>query len=81
MAWLYRFPAVLIAAAPLLAVAHTVYILGCWARAGRFEPLLFAPLVLASRFAYVWGMAVGGVRWLRHRGGAAAGARPQPRWR
>lgn len=80
MAWLYRYPLLLIAAAPFLAVAHTVYILGCWVRAGRFEPVLMSPLVLVSRFAYSFGMVVGGIQWIRHRNATSSGQRPRPRW-
>ncbi|HEX5438857.1 MAG TPA: glycosyltransferase [Gemmatimonadaceae bacterium] len=71
-AWLYRYPALLIAGSLPLALAHTAYIEGCWVRAGTLEPLLMLPAVLASRLAYALGMAVGGARWLRRRGGARA---------
>jgi len=76
--WIYRHPRLLIAASLPLAFAHTAFILGCWVRAGRFEPLLMAPAVLASRLAYAAGMAVGGLQWLRRR---HAPATYQPRWR
>lgn len=79
MAWLYRYPRLLIAASGPLALAHTAYIVGCWARARRWEPLLMLPAILASRFAYVAGMAVGGTRWLRRR--SEAGPAESPRWR
>ncbi len=78
MAWLYRYPRLLIAAAVPLAVAHTGYILACWIRAGIFEPVLMLPAVLLSRFAYAAGMVAGGLDWLRRRGTAETG-RP-PRW-
>ena len=64
LSWLYRYPRILIAASIPLAFAHTGYILGCWTRAGVFEPVAMLPLVLVSRFAYVAGMVMGGVRWL-----------------
>ena len=80
MAWLYRHPHLLILASPLLALAHTTYILACWSRVGRFEPLLMLPAVLASRFAYAFGMAAGGIRWLRRRDSAEQEGRPRPRW-
>lgn len=80
LAWIYRFPPVLILAAPLLAVAHTVFILGCWVRAGRWEPVMMLPWIFASRIAYVLGMVVGGVRWMGSRGDRLAGSRPVPRW-
>ncbi len=80
MAWLYRYPVFLIAASPLLAIAHTMYILACWMQAGRFEPLLMLPFVLVSRFAYTLGMAVGGIKWIRYRNSNASGDRPSPRW-
>ncbi|MFQ5668594.1 MAG: glycosyltransferase [Candidatus Binatia bacterium] len=80
MAWLYRHPHLLIAASAPLAFAHTAYILGCWMRAGVFEPVLMLPAVLASRFAYAAGMAVGGIQWIRRRDAAfPVGARDR-RW-
>jgi glycosyltransferase involved in cell wall biosynthesis len=79
LSWLYRYPRLLIMACIPLAFAHTAYILGCWIRAGVFEPVLMLPAVLASRFAYVAGMAVGGIQWLRHRDVAALEQRPRPR--
>jgi len=79
MAWLYRYPRAMIVASIPLAFAHTVYIVGCWVRAGIFEPVLMAPAILASRFAYVAGMAVGGMRWLRQEGNRGA-FRQAPRW-
>ena len=66
MAWVYRHPALLIAASIPLAVASTGYIVACWLRAGVIEPLLMLPAVLAARMAYSAGLAAGGVRWIRH---------------
>jgi glycosyltransferase involved in cell wall biosynthesis len=80
MAWLYRFPLLLIMATPFLAVAHSVYILKCWLQAGRFEPVIMLPIILLSRFAYGFGMAVGGIKWLRHCHTPIKGHRPPPRW-
>ncbi len=80
LAWIYRYPRLLIAASIPLAFVHTAYILGCWLRAGVLEPVLLAPVLLVSRFAYVTGMAVGGVRWLRYRRTGASGPRPEPKW-
>jgi len=79
LAWLYRRPRLLIAASAPLALVHTVFILGCWARAGALEPLWMSPAILASRVSYAAGMAVGGWRWLaaRRGGGPASFA---PRW-
>lgn len=80
MAWLYRYPRLMIAASAPLALVHTAYIIGCWARAGVFEPVLMLPAVLASRLAYAAGMVVGGVRWLRRRGSLAPVPHAAPRW-
>jgi glycosyltransferase involved in cell wall biosynthesis len=77
LAWIYRYPALLVAASLPLAVASTAYILGCWLRARVLEPLAMLPAVLAARLAYSAGLVAGGVRWIRH-GEAAAAARP--RW-
>lgn len=79
MAWLYRYPRLVILASFPLAFAHTAYILGSWLRAGVFEPVLMTPAILTSRFAYAAGMAVGGTRWLRSRKDQSAEYRPQ--WR
>jgi glycosyltransferase involved in cell wall biosynthesis len=76
MAWMYRYPRMMIAASVPLAFAHTAYILGCWTRAGVLEPLLMAPAILVSRFAYAAGLAAGGVQWLRHRKDPAAEFKP-----
>jgi glycosyltransferase involved in cell wall biosynthesis len=66
MAWLYRYPLVLVIGSIPLAVASAGYIIGCWLRAGVIEPVLMAPAVLAARIAYSIGLAVGGVRWIRY---------------
>jgi glycosyltransferase involved in cell wall biosynthesis len=79
LAWLYRHPRLLIAASVPLAFAHTAYIVGCWLRAGVVEPLFMSPAILVSRFAYVAGMSVGGVQWLR-RGATSTQGRAAPRW-
>jgi glycosyltransferase involved in cell wall biosynthesis len=76
-AWVYRYPALLVAASLPLALASTLYILACWVRAGVLEPVLMAPVVLAARLAYSAGLIAGGVRWVRF-GPAAVEARP--RW-
>jgi glycosyltransferase involved in cell wall biosynthesis len=78
MSGLYRYPRLMILGSVLLAPAHAAYILGCWIRAGVFEPLLMLPAILASRFAYAAGMAVGGTHWLLRRGEGRP--RRAPRW-
>jgi glycosyltransferase involved in cell wall biosynthesis len=77
-AWLYRHPYLLLAASAPLAPVQAAYIIGCWLRAGSWEPLLFAPVVLAARTAYTAGLIVGGIRWLRGRRAPMAAYRP--RW-
>jgi GT2 family glycosyltransferase len=76
-AWVYRYPALLVAASLPLALGSTLYILACWVRAGVLEPVLMAPAVLAARLAYSAGLIAGGIRWMRF-GPAAVEARP--RW-
>jgi GT2 family glycosyltransferase len=66
MAWLYRRPALLVVGSVPLALATTMYIVGCWLRAGVWEPLLMLPAVLAARLAYSAGLVAGGIRWIRH---------------
>jgi glycosyltransferase involved in cell wall biosynthesis len=77
LAWIYRYPALLVLASLPLAFASTLYIIGCWLRARVMEPLAMLPAVLAARLAYSAGLVAGGMRWMRH-GEAAAAARP--RW-
>jgi glycosyltransferase involved in cell wall biosynthesis len=79
-AWLYRYPWLVIVFSPLLGAAHTLFILICWARAGIFEPVLMLPAVLVSRLAYVSGMVVGALRWLRVKKNPGGTARHRPRW-
>lgn len=76
-AWVYRYPALLIAASLPLALASTVYIAWCWLRAGVLEPLLMLPAVFAARLAYSAGLVAGGIRWMRFGPGAAEA---RPRW-
>lgn len=78
MAWLYRWPWLTVALSFPLAFAQAFYIMGCWLRARRFEPVLLLPAILFSRLAYGAGMAAGGFRWLRSRSGSAA--QVAPRW-
>jgi glycosyltransferase involved in cell wall biosynthesis len=77
-AWLWRNPRLVVVASFPLALVQAVYILGCWARARRLEPLVMAPLILGSRLAYGLGMMVGGWRWLRRRGSGLPD--PGPEW-
>jgi glycosyltransferase involved in cell wall biosynthesis len=77
LAWVYDHPILVIAASLPLALATTVYIVGCWVRAGVPEPLLMLPGVLAARIAYSAGLVAGGLRWVRY--GTAAAER-RPRW-
>jgi glycosyltransferase involved in cell wall biosynthesis len=76
LAWIYRYPALLVAASLPLALASTAYIVGCWVRAGVLEPVLMLPYVLAARLAYSAGLVAGGVRWMRF-GVDASEARPK----
>lgn len=77
LAWVYRYPALLVLASLPLAVATTAYIGWCWLRAGLLEPVLMLPTVLAARLAYSAGLVAGGVRWMRFGPGAAEA---RPRW-
>jgi len=77
LAWVYRYPGLLILAGIPLALGSAAYIVACWVRAGLLEPVLMLPWVLAARAAYSAGLVAGGIRWVRF-GPAAAEARP--RW-
>jgi len=63
--WLYRKPEILIAGFFPFALAHTLYTLIRWLRAGKLEPLFLSPLLFLGRLAYASGMAIGGVRAIR----------------
>ncbi len=76
-AWVYRYPSLLMLTSLPLAIASAGYVIACWLQAGKLEPVLMAPLVLAARLAYSAGLVAGGLRWMRY-GQAAAQARP--RW-
>jgi hypothetical protein len=78
MPWLYRHPWLTLLLSFPLAVAQSFYILWCWLRARRLEPLLFFPGILLSRFAYAAGMTAGGFRWLRS--GGRKGVQAAPKW-
>ena len=80
LAWLYRFPRLLVAASVPLALPQAVYISWCWLRAGALEGVLLFPVVVAARLAYAAGMMAGGLRWLGRRGRAGAAAGGRPRW-
>lgn len=67
-AWLYRFPLAIVILSLPYALLQTFYILGCWVKVGRFEPLLLFPLVLVSRVAYAAGLTAGGAEYLYRRG-------------
>lgn len=79
-AWLYRYPWVTLCASPFLAVAHSAFIIYCWARAGVYEPLLMLPAIFVSRLAYMAGLCVGAIRWLRAGNLSPDAARSRPRW-
>jgi glycosyltransferase involved in cell wall biosynthesis len=66
-AWLYRFPPALVVLSVPYCLLQTVYIVGCWLRAGRLEPVAMLPLILLSRLAYAAGMCVGGAEYLRRK--------------
>ncbi len=72
----YRHPWLLILGSAPIAVLTALYIVACWLRARRYEPVLMLPLILGARVAYSTGMAVGGVRWILRRGDPAAAVRP-----
>jgi cellulose synthase/poly-beta-1,6-N-acetylglucosamine synthase-like glycosyltransferase len=78
MPWLYSYPRSLMLLGAPMAIAQSIYIVGCWVRAGRLEPMAMFPVVLSARVAYAAGMVVGGIRWLREREGPAVDRRP--RW-
>jgi hypothetical protein len=77
LAWVYRYPALLVVASVPLALGTAAYITGCWVRAGVFEPVLMLPWVLAARAAYSAGLVAGAIRWMRFGTGAAEA---RPRW-
>jgi glycosyltransferase involved in cell wall biosynthesis len=81
LAWIYRHPWFVILGSPLLALGHTAFILGCWMRAAILEPLWMSPAILVSRIAYVGGMSVGALRWMRAVREGPGRQRIRPRWK
>jgi GT2 family glycosyltransferase len=77
LAWIYRYPGLLLLSSLPLALGTTAYIIWCWVRVGVLEPLLMAPLVFAARLAYSAGLVAGGFRWMRY---GEAAAQVRPRW-
>lgn len=75
-AWVYRYPRLLLLALAPLALVQTLYVLGCWLRIGRLEPLWMLPLILAARCAWSAGAIVGTTRWLDNRARGTTGTRP-----
>ncbi|NNL54316.1 MAG: glycosyltransferase [Woeseia sp.] len=67
MSWLYRWPLVTALSVPLLAVGHSVLIVGLWIRYGRLEIIAHIPLVLISRIWYAAGMLAGVADWYKRR--------------
>jgi glycosyltransferase involved in cell wall biosynthesis len=57
--WIYQKPWLLVAGFLPFAVAHTLYTIVCWLRAGKYEPLFLGPLILLGRIAYAFGMIAG----------------------
>jgi GT2 family glycosyltransferase len=74
--WLYERPLALVMGALPFAAAQTVYIVRCWLKAGRWEPLLLSPLLATGCLAYASGMFAGGIRTsLKKRQGKRIGNR------
>jgi glycosyltransferase involved in cell wall biosynthesis len=80
LAGFFNRPWLVLLSAPLLPFAFTLQIIAAWLPARVIEPLWMSPLIFVSRIAYVAGMVVGGVRWLRSRDADGARNRPSPRW-
>jgi glycosyltransferase involved in cell wall biosynthesis len=78
--WIFARPKLLLLLSPLIPFALSAHIVAAWARVGILEPILMTPIILMTRVAYVTGMVVGGLRWLRARNSHAPHGRPSPRW-
>jgi hypothetical protein len=78
--WIFARPKLLLILTPIIPFALTAHIVASWARVGVFEPILMTPIILLSRVAYVAGIVVGGLRWLRARSSHCSRGRPSPRW-
>jgi len=76
---LYRSPVLATLLALPSAPAQALWILGCWVRAGKMEPLLHSPNLVAASIAYGAGMALGGASWLR-RSRLSGVPEARPRW-
>ncbi|MBN1826682.1 MAG: glycosyltransferase [Candidatus Eisenbacteria bacterium] len=58
---LYRHPRLVAVAGVPLGALSFLYVMGCWLRAGTWEPLLLWPLLFLQRAAYAAGLARGGL--------------------
>ncbi|MFN2433315.1 MAG: glycosyltransferase family 2 protein [Gemmatimonadota bacterium] len=76
--WLYRNPRLLVVSSLPLAAASSFYVIAEWLRAGRGEPLLMSPGILAARLAYAAGMIARATG--RRRGRDDTGSDQRPRW-
>jgi glycosyltransferase involved in cell wall biosynthesis len=79
-AWVFSQPRLLLILSPVIPFALTAHIVASWARTGVLEPILMTPIIFLTRIAYVAGMVVGGLRWLRARNSHSLNVRPSPRW-
>jgi glycosyltransferase involved in cell wall biosynthesis len=76
--WLYRYPRILIVLSPVSVILQTAYIVQCWIRARRLEPVALFPILLAARIAWTAGFIAAG-RPSGEPGRARAGE-VRPRW-
>ena len=65
--WVYSEPLLLIIGFLPFAIAHTLFTICCWLRAGKLEPLFFTPIIMLGRLSYTGGMAFGWLRAVRNR--------------
>jgi GT2 family glycosyltransferase len=62
--WIYKNPILLIFGFFPFAIAHTIYIIIRWLKAGKLKPLFLCVFIFMSRLCYAIGMVVGGIRYL-----------------
>jgi GT2 family glycosyltransferase len=64
---IYKNPLFLIIGFFPFAIAHTIYIIIRWLKAGKLKPLFLCVFLFMSRLCYALGMVVGGIRYLNRR--------------
>jgi GT2 family glycosyltransferase len=61
LAWVYKYPRMVLWGSIFFPGAHGLYILLCWLKSGIYEPLMLAPIIFLGRIPYTFGMIRGAI--------------------